>query len=88
MMNDRCAFAAANRLALHACARVGDGLLVGRLRDGHALKADIQPGVVHHGEHVFQAVVGLADEVGNRTILVAIGYDSGRGGVYAQLVFD
>jgi hypothetical protein len=88
MMDDRRARAAADRLALHTGACVGDGLLVGRLRDGHALKADIQPGVVHHGEHVFQAAVGLADEVGDRAFLVAIRHDGGRGGVYAQLVFD
>ena len=88
MMDDRCPLAAADRPALQAGACVGDGLLVGRLRDGHALKAHIQPGVVHHGEHVFQAAVRLADEVGDRALLIAIGHDGSGGGVYAQLVFD
>jgi transposase len=62
----------ADRLALHPTAGICDGVLVGRLGDRHTLEPHIQPGMVHHREHVFETAVRLAHQVGNRPFLVAV----------------
>ena len=52
------------RAALLALQRIGQRLLIGALGDADALHADLQPGGVHHHEHVRQALVGRADQLG------------------------
>jgi hypothetical protein len=52
----------AQRPALRALARVGHGLVVGDRRGGDAVDADHDPGLVHHLEHVADALVRLADQ--------------------------
>ena len=61
------------------------GLLVGALGDGEPLQADRLPGVVHHGEHVGQALVGLANQVADG---VGEFHHTGRAAVDAELVLD
>ena len=52
------------RAALPALQRIGQRLLVGALGDADALHADVQPRGVHHREHVRQALVRRADQLG------------------------
>ena len=52
--------------ALDARPRIGQRLLVGALGDRDALEPDVQPRVVHHREHVFEAAVFLADQIAGR----------------------
>ena len=78
----------AERRALHAVARIGERLLIGALRDGKALQPDIEAGVVHHREHIFEAAVRLAYEFSPRSALVAEGENSGRAAVNAELVLE
>ncbi|KAF1854083.1 hypothetical protein Lal_00005300 [Lupinus albus] len=84
----RLALDPAQRLALHAVAGIGQRLLVGALGDRQALHGDVQPGVVHHGEHVFQAAVRLADQESGRPALIAEGQHGGRAAMDAQLVLQ
>src|SRR5918998_848877 len=58
------ATAAVPRIALAALQRELQRLLVGALRDGDALDPDAEARGVHHREHVRQALVRLADELG------------------------
>ena len=50
--------------------------------------AAIDAGMVHHREHVADALVFFADQVANSAFVVAVGHDGGRTAVNAQLVFD
>jgi hypothetical protein len=52
----------AQRPALRALARVGHGLVVRDRRGGDAVHADHDPRLVHHLEHVADALVRLADQ--------------------------
>ena len=84
---------AAQRIApLLAFAGIGQRLLVGALAERHALQADAEASFVHHHEHVFEAAIRLAEQVADRSAaecaLVAIGHDTGRTTVDAQLVFE
>ena len=83
--NGSASFGAPERAALHAGAGKVAGLLIGALGDRDALHADIEPGVVHHREHVFEPAVFLADAPADR---VPIGEHAGRRGVDAELVFE
>ena len=76
MVDDRGRFGAADRRPLHSLLGVAGCLLVGGFV-GDALQPDIQPSMVHHGEHVFEATVGLTDEIGDRSFLVAVRHDGG-----------
>jgi hypothetical protein len=78
MVDNRGRFGAAYRRPLHPLPGVAGCLLVGGFGHGHALQPNIQPRVVHHGEHVFEAAVGLTDEIGDRAFLVAVRHDGGR----------
>ena len=73
------------RPALHPGAGEVAGLLIGALGDRHTLEPDIEPGVVHHREHVFEAALLLADAPADR---VFIGEHAGRRGVDAELLFE
>ena len=86
--DDRHPAALAGCAALHALARVRHGLLVGAVREAHALRADAEAHVVHHGEHGGEALVRLADEVAHRTPLAAEREHAGRARVDAELVLD
>src|SRR5690606_5291027 len=84
----------ARGLALPALPRVGERLLIGRLGNGHALHADGEAGIVHHGEHAGQPAVLLADQPADGARLparyraVAIDHGAGGRGVDAELVLD
>ena len=88
MTDDRDPALLARRAALHAVARVGDGRLVGTLREPDALQAHAQAHVIHHREHRGQALVRLADEKALGPATVAEGHDAGRARVDTHLVFD
>src|SRR3546814_11027296 len=72
-------------LPLHPLARIIARLLVGALGDGEALEADIEPRIVHHGEHAVQAAVLLADQIPHGAVIVAERHAAGRAGVAAEL---
>jgi len=63
----------AGRNALHALACIGQCMLVRTFCQRHAFEADIQARMVHHGEHVAQALVRLADQIAGRPAFFAIG---------------
>ena len=88
MISDGRAGLRAERAALNAVMRIGAGLLIGALRNGDALQSDIKAGVVHHREHIFEAAIGLADQIADRAALFAEGHDRRRAGVDAELVLD
>src|SRR5258706_1755972 len=44
--------------------------------------------MVHHDEHVFDAVVFFTDQITYRTLLIAVGQHAGGTSVYAELVLD
>ncbi len=48
---------------LHPRARIVRGLLERALGDGVALQTHGQSRRVHHDEHVFEAAIGLADQI-------------------------
>ena len=56
----------AGRLSLSAFLRIGERLLIGGFADSHALDADIETRIVHHGEHACEALVFLADQIADR----------------------
>ena len=88
MIDDRRARRLTDGAPLHARAGIVARLLIGALGNGDALDADIEPRVVHHREHIFEAAMGLADEIADRPAMVAEGHDRGRAAVNAELVLD
>ena len=74
--------------ALHAVAGVFHSLLVGTLGHRHAFDAHAQTGVVHHGEHIAQALVGLAHQVADGAAFVTEAHHGGGAAVDAQFVFQ
>ena len=73
---------------LHPLAGKGDGLLIGPLGNRHALQADVDAGMVHHGEHGRHAPVLLADQIADAGVLVAERHHAGGAGMDAQLVLQ
>ena len=61
-----------------ALPRIGDGLLGRDFRDGDALQADREPGLVHHGEHRRHAAVFLADQIADAVAMIAVDHVAGR----------
>src|SRR3546814_7377233 len=55
---------------------IGARLLIGALGQCHALHADGEPCVVHHGEHAGYALVLFADQVADRAARIAVGHTS------------
>ncbi len=90
MVDDGDAVAAAlpDLAALHAAPRVLQRVLVRSLADRHAFHADAEARVIHHGEHVLEAAVLLADQVADRAFLVAVREHAGWAPVDAELVLD
>ncbi len=78
----------AGTAALTTLARIGDRLLGRGFRDGDALQADREPGLVHHGEHGRHAAVFLADQIADAATVIAIDHVAGRRGVQPELVLD
>src|SRR5271169_7081615 len=76
----------AERPALHPNSGEVARLLVGALGNRHALQPDIEPGGVHHREHVFEAAILLADAPADGPLVLAIGEDASRRSVDAELV--
>ena len=76
------------RAALASLLGISERLLVGALRDGDALDADIQPRVVHHREHAVQAAIFLADEPADGAAAIAVDHRAGRRRMDAELVLD
>jgi len=63
-------------------------LLGGAFGDLHALRADIDTGVVHHREHRLHAAKLAADHLADALVLLAISHDAGRRSVDPDLVLD
>ena len=82
------AVSALGAAALPALAGEFEGLLVGALGDGDALRPDREPRRVHHHEHGGEAAVLLADEPGLGALALAEDHDAGRRTVDAELVLD
>ena len=53
-----------------------------------ALEAHRQARGIHHDEHVFEAAVGLADQLAERALVLAVHHHAGRARVDAELVLD
>ena len=86
MIEDRrIGLARPDRTALATLQRIGEGVLVCPFRNADALHPDRQTRGVHHDEHMGQALVRLADQLGARAL---IAHDAGGRGVDAQLVLD
>ena len=75
---DRGLVAAACTCGLNALRRELAGLLGCPLGDLHALRADIDTGIVHHREHRLHAAKFAADHLANTLVLLAISHDAGR----------
>ena len=91
MLDDRTrlgALVGADRLALHAVARVGHRALIGAVAEADAFHPDREAGEIHHHEHVLEAAVLLADQPAGRAAVVAVGHHAGRARVDAELVLD
>ncbi len=73
--------------ALDALAGVGDRFLIGTLRCAKTLQADLEPRLVHHGEHTGETLVLLSDEITNGPAIVTVGHHAGWTPVDTQLVF-
>ena len=54
------------------------------LGNADTFQTDIDAGMVHHREHVADALVFFADQVANSAFVVAVGHDGGRTAVNAQ----
>ena len=89
-MHDRLGHAGfiANRRTLHAFAGIGQCVLIRALGNTDAFQADIQTGVVHHREHVRQALVGFADQITDGALFLAERHDGRGATVNAHLVLD
>ena len=74
--------------SLFALQRIGHRTLGGALGDADALKADIQPRIVHHGEHRGHAAHFRPDQPTDRTVMIAIAHDAGRRRVDTELMLD
>ena len=74
----RCLVAAAGAGRLDPfCGKLA-GLLGRAFGDLHALRADVDTGVVHHREDRFHAAIFAADHLADTVILFAISHDAGR----------
>ena len=78
----------AHGTALHPIARVLHRLLVGAFRYRQTFDAHAQACVVHHGEHIVQALVGLANQITDRAALISEAHHGGGAAVDAQLVLQ
>ena len=74
--------------ALDSLFGIGQGHLVGTLRQAQTFQADRVARRVHHDEHVLQAFVCPADQIADATTMVAVSHHGCRAGVDAQLVLD
>ena len=89
MLNDRHgAGAALDGAALHPVLGVLGGLLIGPVGDRDTLQANHQAGIVHHDEHVLEALVLLADEIADGAFVIAIGHHAGGRTMNADLTFQ
>ena len=77
-----------NGCTLHTLTGISQRVLIGSLRHTDALQTHIQAGMVHHREHVGQALVGFADQITDGAFIFAEGHDGGCAAVDAHLVFD
>jgi hypothetical protein len=74
--------------ALLALMRILQRLLQCALGNRHALQADRQPRLVHHGEHAHHAGILFADQPACGAALVAIDHGAGGRGMNAELVLQ
>ena len=79
---------ALKRAALAALARIGERLLGRALGDADALQPDGEPRIVHHREHRHEPLVGLADEIGDGALAIAVSHRAGRRSLDAELVLN
>ena len=73
---------------LHPFAGIGDGGLGCPFSDCHALQANIDPGVVHHGEHRPHPGAFCPDQPADTRTAIAKGHAAGWGGMDAELMLD
>src|SRR5215472_12573994 len=64
------------------------GRLIGPLGDPQPLQSDLLPSLVHHREHVRQALVFPAHQIADRALPLAKAHDASGAGVDAELVLD
>ena len=90
VVNDRYAVAAPPpyRSALDPLPSIVARRLIGAFGDPQALQSDLLPGLVHHREHMRQALVFLAHQVANGTLLLAKAHHAGGARMNAKLVLD
>ncbi len=70
---------------LQTLTRIGQRALIGLFGNAKSLQTDLEPRVVHHGEHACQALVGLANDPTGGVIEV---HHAGSGALDAHLVLD
>ena len=63
-------------------------MLIGALRERDAFQPHAQPGVIHHGEHVLEPAILLADEITDRAPAVPVRQHACGRRAYAHLVLD
>ena len=73
---------------LHAGPCPAERVLGRGFGDADALEADLNAGIVHHGEHGAHARALGADEITDAIVVVAEAHRAGGGGVDAELVLD
>jgi hypothetical protein len=88
VVDDRDATFLTGRLALDSFLCKVPGQLIRTFTDRQSLDSHVEPGMVHHREHAGEPPVFLTDEISDRTVSVAISYDTGRAGVNAEFVLD
>ena len=71
---------------LHSVIGVDKRLLERSFANLHALIANIDPSVVHHGEHGHQPAIFRADQLANAIVIIAIAHNASRRGIDAQLM--
>ena len=63
-------------------------MLGGRFRDPDALQADMQTGIIHHGEHAGHAAIFRPYQPSATPTRLAKSHDTCRAGMDAQLFFQ
>ena len=87
-MDDGIALLTLQRRALNPVTGVGDSLLIGAVRHGKSLQADIETCRVHHQEHTVEAAVLLAQQIADGTLVLTILQYCRRRGLDSHLLFD
>ena len=88
-MVDDAAIGAPRRPALDPLGGVAGRLLAGEFAQAHCFEAHVEPGAVHHREHVGKPLVLRSHEIADGAPpLLAVGHGAGGAAVDAELVFE